>query len=122
MKPGPKPIKRQLLLTAMPDCSKELAARTGVNYKYTREQVKDLHRQNLIRIVAWKRRIGTSGSLSPIWARGAGPDCPKPPSLSNAQACRHYKAKRYAKQLAEAAARQRTAAALAAAKCFEESR
>lgn len=115
MKPGPKPVKRQRLLDAMPDCSKELAARTGVSYKYTLEQVQALHDEKRIRIVAWKRRIGTSGSLSPIWARGAGPDCPKPPSLTNAQACRHYKAKRYAKQLAEAAARQRTEAAIAAA-------
>ena len=113
MKPGPKPIKRQLLLQAMPDCSKELAARTGVSYKYTLEQVQALHDEKKIRIVAWKRRIGTSGSLSPIWARGAGPDCPKPPSLSNAQACRYYKARRHARKLTEEAER-RTQAAVAA--------
>lgn len=94
--------KSQRLLDALPDSAKELAERLGIEDSWARRVLAAAHKAKKIHIVAWRRRVNTSGDLAPIFARGAGPDNPRPTKEPYNDVRRRYRAKRVAVAAREA--------------------
>ena len=88
--------KRQQILGALPNSAKEISQNLGIDYSWVRRILREERLAGRIRIYGWRRRVRTSGDLSPIYAKGGGPDQPRPAAEPAKIACARYRARKKA--------------------------
>jgi hypothetical protein len=75
---------------------KQIAERMGRNSNAVRLLVKNLHQESRVHIAGWER---TRGSFTALWKWGPGIDAEPLKKITNAEACRAYKATKNGKRV-----------------------